>query len=175
MAIRPGTPNIIKQDYGRNLNRVMEPERGGFEVPNVLLGTIQPTFDFLGTLPYAAVSIYDLLGAADALSIVQAVAVPAGYCWLVDSLDLNTDDNTARILTAYVHYINSAGDFSIAVGNVTSIAGANPSHVAMAGGRFVIPPMGKLEVQVPALTAGKKIRFTMAALQVPLGQFCPRT
>jgi len=177
VAQRPGVPNTLRPDAGRNLSRIFPPERGGFELPNVISGTVQLTHDFLGTIAYAAVSIFDLVGAADVITIVQAAPVPEGFVWLVDAIDLNTDDNTARILTLFLHIINAAGDFSIAVGSVTSIAGANPSHQVMPvqGGRLVMPPQSKLELQVPALTAGKKIRFTMYFLQVPLGQFAPRS
>jgi len=175
MAQRPGVPNIFRPDMARNLSRIFPPERGGFELPNVLSGGVQLVHDFLSTIAYAAVSIYDLLGAADAISITTAVAVPEGFCWCVEQLNVNTDDNTSRILTAWLHYINSAGDFALAVGNVASVTGANPSFQIIPGGRFIMPPQAKLEVTAPALTAGKKIRLTMAYLQMPLGQFAPRS
>lgn len=174
MAERPGVPNLIRSDWARNLNRIFPQERGGFDLPNVLTGHVQLTHDALGTIANAAVTIYDLLGAADSTSIVQAVPVPTDFIWIVDSIAVTTDDTATRVLTLFLHYINSAGDFSMPLWSQDS--GVVVSRWwGFPYGRFIIPPAGKLELTASALTAGKKIRFTLAALQVPLGQFSPRS
>jgi hypothetical protein len=164
--------NLFREDSSRNLNKIFPPQRGGFELPQVLGGVVQLTHDYLGTLPYAACSIYDNIGGADVLSIVQAIGVPDGYIWIVDELHVQTDDTASRLLRLSLHYINSVGDFSIYVFNVAS--GTTGDNWPL-GRRLIMPPGGKLELNTAALTAGKRLRYTMSYLQVPAGQFAPKT
>jgi len=173
MAQRPGVPNIFRPDMARNMSRIFPPEKGGFELPNVVSGTVQLTHDFLGTIANAAVSIFDVNGAADVVTLTTAVAVPEGFLWIIDEIGLFTDDAVSRAMTLWVHYINSAGDFAVPVYNQDS--GATASKWWAVSKRIVVPPQGKVELSVPALTAGKKLRLTIAYLQMPLGQFSPRT
>ena len=173
MAVRPGTPNLIRTDWSRNLNRVFPQEKGGFDLPDVLLGTVQLTHDALGTIPYVAVSIFDLLGAADQVSILQAVPIPEAYIAIIDEIGIQTDDTASRVMVLFAHYINAVGDFSIPIFKQDS--GATASQWWPVQRRVILPPGGKLELTVPALTAGKKLRMTFAYLLVPAGQFAPRS
>lgn len=167
-------PNVFKEDASRNLVRIFPPAMGKseFNLPQVLLPTIQLTHDYLSTLPYVAVSILDAIGANDILSVIMATGVPDGFVWIVDSLGLWTDDAVNRLFTVWIHYINSVGDFAIPILNITN--GAAVQWTAHTNGRFIMPPASKLELTIPALTAGKHMRFTMAFLAVPAGQFVPR-
>jgi len=173
MAVRPGTPNLIRTDWARNLNRVFPQEKGGFDLPDVLLGTVQLTQDALGTIPYVAVSIFDLLGAADQTTILMATAIPEAYIGIVDEVGIQTDDAVSREMVLFLHYINAAGDFSVPVHKQAS--GATASQWWAVSRRIIMPPASKLELTVPALTAGKKLRMTFAYLLVPAGQFAPRS
>lgn len=172
----PVRPNVFREDAGRNMPAIFPPVAGGpdFQFPQVLLPTVQLVHDYLSTTPYSGVSIWDNVGAADTVSIVQATPVPANMIWLVDSLGIFTDDTATRILTLFLHYINAAGDFSIPLWSQDSGAVAS-RWWGFPYGRFVMPPGSKLELTASALTAGKKIRYTAAYLQVPWGQFVPRT
>lgn len=168
----PGSPNLFRPDSSRNLNRIFPPVYGGFELPQMLGGQVNLVHDYLSTLPYVAVSIYDLLGAADVISISQAVKVPDGYISIVDEMHIWTDDTASRELRLDIHYINSVGDFSIGV--MRQDSGTTGIRWPL-GRRVILPPGGFFELSVPVLTAGKKIRFTFAHLQVPAGQFVPKT
>jgi hypothetical protein len=170
---RAGIPNIIRSDWARNLNRIYPQELGGFDLPNLLTGHVQLVHDALGTIPYAAVSIFDLLGAADVTSILTATAIPEGYIGILDEIGIQTDDTATRILTLFLHYINAVGDFAIPVFSQDS--GATASRWWPVQRRVIMPPGSKLELTASALTAGKKLRMTFAYLQVPAGQFCPRS
>jgi hypothetical protein len=169
-------PNIFKEDSSRNLPRIFPPDQGNstFNLPKVLGSTVQLVHDYLSTLPYVAVSITDVIGANDVLSIIMATGIPDGYIFIIESLGLWTDDATAREYTVWVHYINALGDFGIPVQNISSTAVAGRWTAAQLP-RVILPPAAKLEVTVPALTAGKHLRFTMAGLQIPAGQFAPRS
>jgi len=168
----PGSPNLFREDSSRNLNKIFPPQRGGFELPQVLGGVVQLTHDFLGTLPYVATSIFDAQGAADVISVVQAVPVPDSYIWIVDELHIQTNDTVSRTLRLNCHYINAVGDFSVCLMNIPS--GTTGDNWPMAR-RVIMPPASKLELNTAVLTAGKFLRFTFAFLQVPAGQFCPKT
>ena len=172
----PGRPHVFREDTSRNLVRIFPPAggRAEFNMPQVLNPSIQLTHDYLSTLPYAAVSIWDNNGAADTVSILQATPVPNDFVWIVDSLGLFTDDTASRVLTVFLHYINAVGDFSVPIVSQDSGAVASRWWPAPVG-RFIMPPGSKLEMTASALTAGKKIRYTAAYLQVPAGQFVPRT
>lgn len=167
----PGSPNLFRPELGRNLNRIFPPPTGGFEIPQVLSGIVSLTHEFMATLPYLSFSIYDLQGAADTISISQAVTPPDGYIWLVDEMDIYTDDTTPRQLALAIHYIGGAGNWAIQAYTVTSLAA--PIHMPV-GRRLVLPPQCFFELTVPALTAGKKLRLTFQYLQVPAGQWVPK-
>jgi len=144
-----------------------------FELPQVLDGVVHLTHDYLSTLPYVAVSIFDNSGAADVTSIIQATPVEEGFVWIVDTLAVRTTDAATRILTVFLHYINAAGDFSVALLSLDS--GTAASRWWNPFPRFIMPPGAKLELIASALTAGASLRYTMAYLKVPAGQFVPRT
>jgi hypothetical protein len=169
----PGSPNLFKAEIGRNLNKVFPPALGGFDVPQILSGVVSLTHDFLATKPYDSFSIYDLIGSVDVISISQALTPPDGYLWLVDEMDIFTDDTAARLLSLDIHYIGGAGNFAIRVFKQTSGA-AGADHYPV-GRRLILPPGAFFELSVPALTAGKKLRLTFMYLQLPLGQFVPKS
>ena len=155
------------------LSEVFPPAPGsGILQPQWLDQRVNLVHDLLGTAPYLAVSIYDLLGAAGVTSIVQAVAVPSDQVWIIDELGIYTDDTVARAMTLWIHYINAAGDFAVPAFSQNSDTSARWWPIPK---RLVLPPMGKLELSVPAITAGKVLRFTAAYLALPAGQFCPRS
>ncbi len=155
-----------------SLSKIFQPKggRGNFVVPEVLGDTVLFTHDFLGTIPYEVPSVYDLLGAADSLSITSAVPVPAQSLWLVDEMGVFTDDNTPRQLVLYLHYVNAAGDFSVPIKTITS-----GNYWVPVERRIIMPPGAKIELTAPALTLGRKIRLTFSYLEVPVGQFVPKT
>lgn len=172
----PGRPHVFREDTSRNLVRIFPPAAGRaeFNMPQVLSPVVQLTHDYLSTLPYAAVSIWDNNGAADSVSIVQATPVPNDFVWIFDSIGVFTDDAVSRVLTLFAHYINPLGDFSIPIASIDSGAVAS-RWWPIPNPRFILPPGAKLELTASALTAGKKIRYTAAYLQVPAGQFVPRS
>lgn len=154
------------------LSRVFPPApASGLLQPQFLDQRVNLTHDLLGTSPYLAVSIYDLLGAAGVTSIVQAVAVPNDQVWIVDECGIYTDDTVARAMTLWIHYINAAGDFAVPVFSQNSDTTARWWPIPK---RLMLPPMAKLELSVPAITAGKVLRFTTGHLALPVGQFTPR-
>ena len=139
----------------------------------MVTGVVQLTHDFLGTIAYAAVSIFDNQGAADTISIVQAFPVPEGFIWVVDELHVITSDATSRTLKLSLRYVNAAGTFVVHL--MSQDSGAVANRAWPLGRRFIMPPGSLLALDVPALTAGQNIRYTMSYLQMPLGQFCPKT
>jgi hypothetical protein len=167
-----GLPNIFKADASRNLNKIFPPVRGGFELVEVLSGYVQLTHDFLSTIPYLAVSIYDAVGSVDAVNLVQAVPVPDGYIWVVDEMHVFTDDGTSRELQLNVNYVSSAGTFVVRVFKVDS--GVTSSAWPI-GRRLILPPGAFFNLTVPVISAGKKLRFMVAYLLVPAGQFVPKS
>jgi hypothetical protein len=166
-------PYSFRPDSLRNLTRIFPPDRGA-DIPTNLSNVVNLTHDALGTISYVAVSIFIMTGSSDQLSVTQANAVPEGFIWIVDHVHFNITDATPRVITLYVHYINPAGDFSIAVGAESCTTPANVP-VRVQAGRFIMPPASKIEISVPALTGGARIRVDMAFLAVPAGQFVPRT
>jgi hypothetical protein len=168
----PGTPNLFKEDLGRNLNRVFPPQRGGFEVPTILGPTVSLVHDFPGTAPYLGYSIDDFVGANGIAQIISAISPPDGYIWIVDELSFLCNDPISREMKATIRYVTPFGTFPVTIfRQVTGTAGlAYPL-----GRRMIIPPKAELELSVNAIAAGNSLRWTMMYLQVPAGQFVPKS
>lgn len=163
----PGSPNLFKPNIGRNLARVFPPPIGGFEVPQILSGVVNPVHDFPGTLPYLDLSMFDNIGAADVTLISTAVTPADGFIWLIDELSILVNDaNAGRRFRLYLTYAGVT---------VTLMAGTSDGSVAIMpiplGRRIVLVPNGQLSLTCNALTAGANLRFSFAYLNLPAGQF----
>jgi hypothetical protein len=170
----PGAPNIFKEDLGRNLNRVFPPPFGGFEIPKVLGGVVALTHDFPGTAPYLAVSLFDVVGAADVTSIATAVSPPDGFIWLVDDCSiLAASEPASRVLRLFLGYVTSLGTITVTLARQTTDTIVGIPYTV--GRRFVMPPQSVLNLSANVLTAGANLRMTFSYLQLPAGQFCPKS
>jgi hypothetical protein len=175
----PIRPNLFREDSSRNLPKIFPPDTQQgpeFSLPKILLPTVQLVHDYLSTLPYVACSLYDVVGGNDITSIEMNVGIPDAYVFIVDHIGLFTDDAALREYTLWVRYqMGALGVFDVPIANVTNNTVASRWTVPNQGARFIVPPAGKIKLTVPALTAGAHLRFTAVGLQIPAGQFPPRS
>jgi hypothetical protein len=168
----PGSPNIFKPELGRNLNKVFPPPYGGFEVPQILGGVVTLTHDFPGTAPYLGMSIYDASGANDVIQLLAIVVPPDGFIWIVDEMSVYCSDPVSRDMSLRLRYNTSLGVFVVTVFRVTTSTSPLPYPV---GRRLIVPPGGIFDLSVPVIGAGQNLRWTLSYLQVPAGQFVPKS
>lgn len=167
-----GSPNLFRQEIGRNLNTVFPPQYGGFEVPVILGGTVNLVHDFPGTAPFLNFSIYDSVGAVDVVSVVAAVVPPPGFIWIIDEMSILANNEPAnRDISLRVRYVTPLGTFVVTVFRGQTGTASLPQSI---GRRLILPPGAALDLSVPALTAGANLRWTAMYLQVGAGQFVPK-